>query len=120
MYAIAVPIMPDKVGAWKAWIRECTVTRKEEFDAFNERMELTLHRAWLTRGREEPLVIVVYDGPGAEDFLQKLARSNEPFDKWFRDRISEYHKVDFAKLSVVPPSELYMDWHVPSYVEAGR
>jgi hypothetical protein len=120
MYAIAVPVIPDKVEAWKAWVRECTDTRREEFEAFNERMGLTLHRAWLTQGREGPLVIVVYDGPGAEDFLSKLARSNEPFDKWLREHVTEYHKMDFSKVEAMPRSEIYMDWQAPSYVEARR
>jgi hypothetical protein len=120
MYAIAVPLLRNKVEAWKAWIRECTDSRREEFDAFNERMELTLHRAWLTEGREGPLVIVVYDGSGAEDFLRKLASSKEPFDKWFRERITEYHGVDFSKLDVLPPSEMCMDWRAPTYVEVNE
>jgi hypothetical protein len=120
MYAMAIPIIQNKVPAWKAWIRECTESRKEEFEAFNERMELTLHRVWLTQGREGPLAIVVVDGPGAKDYTRKLASSKEPFDRWFRERVTEYHGADFSKLEAVPPSEMYLDWHVPSYVEAGR
>lgn len=118
MYAIAIPLKPEKVGAWKAWIRECAGTHKDEFEAFNERMELTLHRAWLMEGREGLSVIVVFDGPGAEKFLQRLAISEEPFDRWFRDRISEYHKdIDFSKPNLMAKSEMYLDWHAPSYVE---
>jgi hypothetical protein len=120
MNVIAVPLIEKKVQAWKAWVRECQGPRREEFEAFNERMELTLHRAWLTKGREGPLVIVVYDGPGANTFLQRLANSKEPFDKWFRERISEYHAIDFSKPSVAPSAEIYMDWSVPNYAEVGR
>jgi len=120
MYAIAVPLKPNKASEWKAWIHECLGPRKEEFAAFNERMELTLHRAWLIGRREGPLVIAVFDGPGADTFLQKLASSEEPFDKWFRKRISECHDFDLSKLNAMPKPELYMDWHVPSYAEVGR
>lgn len=120
MYAITVPVKPEKVGAWKAWIRECTGPRKDEFEDFNERMELTLHRAWLIEGREGPNVVVVFDGPGAEDFLQRMATSEEPFDKWFRERVIEYHKdIDFSKPDAMAKSELCLDWHAPSYVEVG-
>lgn len=120
MYAIAVSLVQNKIGAWKAWMRECTDSRRDEFEAFNERMGLTLHRAWLASEREGPLAIVVFDGPGAETFLQKLATSKEPFDKWFRERVSEYHGMDISKLSATAKSELCLDWHVPSYAEAGR
>ena len=120
MNAVAIPLIPNKVGAWKAWIRECSGPRKEEFDAFNERMELTLHRAWLAEGDKGPVVIVVYDGPGAETFMERLASSDESFDRWFRERVSEYHGIDFSRPSAAPPSEMCLDWHVPSYAEIGR
>ena len=120
MYAMVAPLARNKVELWKAWTRECTGSRKEEFDAFNERMELTLHRTWLTKGQEGPLVICVFDGPGARNFLRKLANAKEPFDKWFRERITEYHGVDFSKPEAVPPSEMYLDWHAPSYADVGR
>jgi hypothetical protein len=118
MYATAVPLLPDKVDAWKSWIRECTESRREEWDEFNERMELTLHRVWLMEGPEGPLAVVVWDGPGAENFLQRVAKSKEPFDKWFREHITEYHGVDFSKLDAVPVSEMYVDWRAPTYAES--
>ena len=120
MYAIAVPILRNKVDAWKAWMRECTGSRIDEFEAFNERMGLTLHQAWLTEGREGPLVIVVYDGSGAETFIEKLERSKEPFDKWFRERVSEYHGMDFSKLVSMPKSVQYCNWQAPHYAGAQR
>lgn len=120
MYATVISLIPDKVPAWKAWVRECTESRKEEFDAFNERMGLTLHRAWLMQSPEGPLAILVFDGPGAKDVAQKLARSKEPFDRWYRERVTEYVGVDFSTLAAAPPSEMYLDWHVPSYVEASH
>lgn len=120
MYAIAVPVIGNKVGAWKAWIRECSGPRREEFEALNERMELTLHRAWLTEGREGPLAIVVFDGPGAETFVQKLATSKEPFDKWFWQRVREYHAIDLSNPSALPKSEICLNWQAPTYAEVGR
>jgi hypothetical protein len=118
MYALAVPLKPDKVEAWKSWVRELKGARREEFEAFSERMGLTFMRAWLTQGREGWIGIAVLDGPGAENFLQKLASSQEPFDKWFRERVNEYHQADFSKREAVPRSEMYLDWRAPSYVEA--
>jgi hypothetical protein len=120
MYAIAVPLKREKVGAWKLWMRECAQSRRDEFEAFNERMGLTLHRAWLSEGREGPVAIVVFDGPGAETFLEKLADSQESFDKWFRERVSEYHGMDFSKLETTAKSELCLDWRTRSYAEAHR
>jgi hypothetical protein len=120
MNAIAIPLVESKVDAWKAWLLECMGPRREEFDDFNERMGLTLHRAWLMQTRQGPLVAVVFDGPGAEDFLQKMATSQEPFDRWFRGRVSEFHAVDFTRPNILIPAELFLDWHAPRYAEIGE
>jgi len=119
MNAIAVPLLEAKVEAWKAWVLECLGPRREEFDDFNERMGLTLHRAWLMPSRQGPLVAVVFDGPGAESFLPKMAVSQEPFDRWFRERVSEFHGIDFSKSDALLPSELFIDWQAPRYAEIG-
>jgi hypothetical protein len=120
MTAIAVPLLKDKTEAWKSWINEeCLGSRKEEFDEFNERMGLTLHRAWLSESPHGPLAIVLFDGPGAETFLQKLATSQEPFDTWFRERVEELHDFDFSQLREMKTSELVLDWRAPSYAETG-
>jgi len=115
MLAMAVPLIENEVEPWKAWVRELTGPRSGEFDDFNERMGLTLHRAWLTYGPEGPLAVVVLDGPGANDFLHELARSNEAFDKWFREHISQHHGIDFSKPGALPPSEMLLDWFAPAH-----
>jgi len=118
MNAIAVPVLESKMDAWKAWVLECTGPRREDFDRFNERMGLTLHRAWLMQTRQGPLAIVVFDGPGADTFLQKMATSQEPFDRWFRERVSEYHALDFSRPAILSPAELFLDWQAPRYAFA--
>jgi hypothetical protein len=65
-----------------------------------------------------PLAIVLFDGPGAGDFLQKMATSQEPFDRWFRARITEYHGIDFTKPNILTPAELFLDWQAPHYAFA--
>jgi hypothetical protein len=120
MIAFTVPILPDKVDAWKAWMRECATARKNDFDRFNERMELTLHRAWLTQGPRGPWVIVVCDGPGAKGFLRRLASSREPFDTWFRERVTDVHGADIFKAGAPAAPEAFLDWTAPAYAEVGH
>jgi hypothetical protein len=110
MTAVAVPVLETKEDAWKAWLLECTGPRREEFDRFNERMGLTLHRAWLVQSLQGPLAVAVFDGPGAENFLQKMATSQEPFDRWFRERVAEFHAIDLSKPDMLSPGELFLDW----------
>jgi hypothetical protein len=108
MAGLAVPLLPDKVDTWKAWAQELNGSRQADFDDFNRRMGLTDHRAWLTQLPTGPAVVVLHDGEGADQFLEKLSKSDHPFDKWFRDSISECHGMDF---STAPPGpELMIDW----------
>ncbi len=118
MNAIAVPLLESKVDAWKAWVQECMGPRREEFDRFNEHMGLTLHRAWLMQSLQGPLVVVVFDGPGAETFLQKMVASQEPFGRWFRERVSECHGIDLTAPNMLAPAELFLDWQAPRYAYA--
>jgi hypothetical protein len=113
MNAIAVPVLESKVEAWKAWVLECMGPRREEFDRFNERMGLTLHRAWLMQSLQGPLAVVVFDGPDADSSLQRMAKSQEPFDRWFRQHVAEFHGIDLSTPDILSPAELFLDWQAP-------
>jgi hypothetical protein len=108
MAGMAIPLLPDKVETWRSWAEELQGARRAEFDDFNQRMGLTDHRAWLTQLPSGPAVVVLHDGPGADQFLQKLGTSDHQFDKWFRDTITECHGVDFS--SPTPAPESIIDW----------
>jgi hypothetical protein len=120
MKAVVIPLPSKNVEAWKSWARECQGPRREEFDDFNERMGLTLHRAWLTQGPQGHAIIVVLDGPGAEDYQQRMGSSQEPFDRWFRENASDLLEVDLSQGSEVPSAELFLDWRAPKYAEANK
>jgi hypothetical protein len=97
MEAFAVPIKPDKTGAWKAWIEELKGPRKAGFDELNARYDLTTHAAWLQENPDgSQLVVVVLDGTGAAGFLGGLATSDHEFDAWFRSMVEEIHPMDFS------------------------
>jgi hypothetical protein len=97
MIAMAVPIHPGKLEAWRSWCAELTGPRKAEFDDLNRRHGLTTHAAWHQANPDgSDLAVVVIDGPGAEGFLGELARSDHPFDAWFRANIEDAHPMDFS------------------------
>jgi hypothetical protein len=99
--AFAVPIKPGKEETWKSWAAEMNGARKAEFDEMNERMGLTTHAAWLQQNPDgSQLAVVVLDGPGAPEFLGKLATSDHGFDAGFRASVEDIHPMD---LSAPPP-----------------
>jgi len=95
--AFAVPIKSGKEETWKSWAAETNGARKAEFDEMNERMGLTTHAAWLQQNPDgSQLAVVVVDGPGASEFLGKLATSDHEFDTWFRTNVEDIHPMDFS------------------------
>lgn len=109
MGAIAAPIVPGKVDAWKAWRDELNGPRKAELEDCNARFGLTRHRAWLQQNPDgSHLVIAVVDGPGGDSFMEALAASDHPFDAWFKGKAAEIHGIDFSG-PMPPPPELALD-----------
>jgi hypothetical protein len=114
MGPIVNPLAEDKVESWKAFARELVERRADEVQDMNERYGLTSHRAWLeTSGDGNHYVVVEIEGKGAEKFLQRLAKSDHPFDVWFRAQISDAHGIDFENPPRVKPPELFLDAHSP-------
>lgn len=111
MGAIAVPLLPDQVDNWKQFAADIEGPRREEFADFNRRHGLERHRAWLQRNPDGiHLVIAVHDGPGSDTFMETMSSSEEPFDVWFREGISQAHGIDFSG-PLPPPATLEMDGH---------
>jgi hypothetical protein len=97
MDAMAVPIKPGKVEAWESWCAELTGPRKAEFDDLNQRYGLTTHASWHQANPDgSDLAVVVFDGPGASEFMGKMAHSDNEFDAWFRSSIEDVHPMDFS------------------------
>lgn len=109
-----------KEEEWWRWVRDCNGPRREEFENFNDRMEITFHETWLVKSPQQSQVITVVDGPGAKDFLQRMANSREPFDKWMRERATECLGIDFSNLNKMPTAESVLEYRAPTYAGAGE
>ena len=104
MGAIAVPIIPGKLEAWRAWGDGMNGPRRGELEEFNARHGLTRHRAYLQQNPDgSHLVIAIHDGPGGDGFIAALARSDHPFDRWFTERVAEFHGISVSATPPPPP-----------------
>jgi len=105
MTAMAIPLLPDKVDAWRAWAGELNGPRKADFEASNARHQLTGHHAWLqTNPDGSSVVIVVHEGPGADGYMGSMAQSDDAFDQWFMSTVSDVHGMD-PSAGPPPPAE---------------
>lgn len=105
--AFAAPLLPGKTDAWRAWMAELNGARAAEFADFNARHGLTRHAAWLQQTPMGDLVVVIHEGPGAEQVMPTVAASEREFDGWLRDTVRELHGFDMS--SAPPPPELGID-----------
>ena len=103
---VAAPLLPGQTDAWRQWVAELKGGRAAELADFNTRHGLTRHAAWLQQTPMGDLAIVLLEGPGAEDMMQKVATSDNEFDGWFRDNVETRHGIDFSHLPPLPEPAL--------------
>lgn len=103
MGLIVVPIVEGKVEEWKDWSSSFSGERKSEFDDLNKRYGLTRHDVWYAETPTGPVAIVLHEGPGADSFMENVARSDNGFDVWMREHIEKFHNM---KLDAPPPGPL--------------
>lgn len=84
MGLVIAPIKEGKLEAWKNWAESLSGDQKKSFDEFNKKHGLTRHDAWLAETPNGPVVVALHEGPGAENFMQNVAKSNDSFDVSFK------------------------------------
>jgi len=47
-----------------------------------------------------------------------MTKSQEPFDRWFREHVAEFHGIDLSTPDTVSPGEVFLDWQAPRYAFA--
>ena len=106
---IVVPVLPDRIEAWKQWAADLSGSRKADAEDFDKRYGLTRHRAWLVPTPDGGhLAVVLQEGEGAPTMMEHFATSDHPFDVEFRKHVSADHGIDFSQPP--PPSpELVLD-----------
>ena len=102
--ALALPCLPGGGDTLRAMGEECRGPRRSEFEDFHRRMGLTSETWYLQQSPRGELFILTLEGDpiGA---IQKLATSNEPFDRWFEEQAKRVHGVDFNQPLPGPPPE---------------
>ena len=109
MGAIAAPILPGKLEGWKEFTAALKGEKKQEFEDFNKRYNLTRHRSWLQADGGH-LAIILHEGLGADGFMHSLGQSSHAFDEWFKDNVKEAHGMDLSQPPPGPPPELAVDY----------
>jgi hypothetical protein len=106
LMAIALPILPGKTEAWRAWMDELT-TRQEEFAASRQNVGVR-ERTFLQHTPMGDLVIVTLEGDDPGRSFGQLLSATDEFSKWFGEHAMAVHGDLTAGLEA-PAPELVAD-----------
>ena len=108
LFAIAAPILPDKMKEFDAFIGEINGARKADFAASRKRLGVR-ERTFLQHTPMGDLVIVTLEGDDPAGAFARFAEGSDPFTTWFKERVMEIHGFDLAAPPPGPPPKQVAD-----------
>ena len=94
-YAFVNPIQPGKTQTWKNYVKEMTGPRKAELKESRKRIGLAKEQVWLQHTPNGDVVVVYWEAADIGKVFQGLMTSQQPFDKWFREKVlTEVHGMN--------------------------
>ena len=109
-FAFATPIVPGKSEVLRQFTEEMEGPRRNELEESRRRLGMTAERAWIQETPQGDIVIVYWEVEDVQRALEGMRESEEPFDKWFRQKVGEIHQVDLTQAPDRAPPEKIMDW----------
>jgi hypothetical protein len=106
--ALALPCLPGGAEQLRRLAEECRGPCRADFEDFHRRVGLTSERCYLQQTPQGELSILTLDGNPA-GAIQKLAASDQPFDRWFKEQARAVHGVDFNQPLPAPSPELVFE-----------
>jgi hypothetical protein len=86
-YVFALPIQPGKTEVMKGYAREMEGPRREEFRKRNQQIGLRAVQVWIQHTPDGDLALVRWETDDPRKAFEQMAKSDDPFEKWFREKI---------------------------------
>jgi hypothetical protein len=113
-----VPILPGKLEAFKQLDEEMQGARFEEYRQSRQRMGIVREVVSHMATPQGDFACVFHEGEDIAKAFRMAATSEEPFDRYFRDRIAEIHGVTPEMLQGPLPATVYMDYRADAGVRS--
>ncbi len=94
--AFAAPILPGKEEEARQWISELWGPRYEEMKASRDRYGIH-ERTFLQHTPQGDIVIVTLEGDDPVSAFEKATREQDPFTRWFIQKVKDVHGFDLSK-----------------------
>lgn len=108
--AFAVPLLPGRAGALRAWAREAFESRRQELTESRRALGQTREEVFLNSTPDGDVAVAYLEGKDPVAANREFAASGAPYDRWFKDSLKEFFPpfVDFDQ--PVPANETVWDW----------
>ena len=108
LIAIAIPILPDKMEQWRAFVGELNGGRKRDFQESRRRVGLH-ERTFLQHTPMGSMVIVTLEGDDPAGSFAKIFQADDEFTRWFVQQVKDTHGFDLTQPMPGPMPELIAD-----------
>lgn len=108
--AFAVPLLPGKAEALRAWAHEAFVSRRRELTESRLALGQTREEVFLSTTPAGDVAVAYLEGKDPIQANREFAASNATYDRWFKDSLKELVPpwADFDQ--PVPANETVWDW----------
>ena len=108
--AIAWPVLPGTLEAWRQLCAALQGARREEYAASSRRMGTIACRLYYQQTPDADLVISYLEAADLGRLFADMATSQEPHDVWFRAQMLDIHGWDMTQPPAGPLPELVFEW----------
>ena len=112
--AFVASILPGKQEAWRRFYQALEGSRRHQYEEFHKRLRITKELTWLTETPQGDVAILYLEADSPEQILSDLARSNIPFDCWFKEQLVELYGLNVEKQHTTHVNEPIFAWSKPS------
>ena len=108
--ALALPIQPGKLDAWRGFVADLHGTRAADYRAHLARRGITAEQAFHQPTPQGDIAILVITCADPDLMVGVLATPHEPFDRWVAERLQELHGITPDVLAQLRPGTLVGTW----------
>jgi hypothetical protein len=106
----ALPILPGKTEAARAFLRELESERKGQYATSEQRLGLRKEVWAVQQAPQGALFVVYFAGDDIARAFQQFAASQDEFDQWFKRQVRETTGADLNAPPPGPMSEILSDY----------
>jgi hypothetical protein len=105
----ALPILPGKTGAARAFLQELNGPRKQQLAACGQRVGLVKEMWAIQQTPQGDLFVAYFAGENIAHAFTQFAASQDEFDRWFKQSVQETTGADLDTPPSGPISEILAD-----------